>query len=151
MKKLLLVFIASVAFAALASAQPRAVGIRAGYGGEVSYQHGMAGEDFLELDLGLVGGAGFYLTGIYDFSFSGSNGFNFYAGPGAQLGAYQVVNTQGKKTASFSAALVGQLGVEYFIPSAPIQLSFDWRPAFYFAGSTKFGWTSFALGLRYSF
>ena len=51
MKKFIVVVLSVLAFAAVASAQPRALGIRAGYGGEISYQHG-GGAGFLEADLG---------------------------------------------------------------------------------------------------
>ena len=48
MKKILIVVAALLGFAVVASAQPRALGVRAGYGGELSYQHYMGGENFAE-------------------------------------------------------------------------------------------------------
>ena len=43
MKKFFAVMVAALAFAAVASAQPKAVGVRVGNGAEVSYQHYLGG------------------------------------------------------------------------------------------------------------
>ena len=144
MKKLLTVLIGVLAFAAVASAQPRALGVRAGYGGEISYQH-TTGPGFIEADLGFLAGHRFYVTGVYDFIFANSGICNFYVGPGVQMGAWT-----DKQDAGFNLGLVGQLGVEFEIPSIPMNISLDWRPAFYFMHG-GFGWDGFALGLRYRF
>ena len=144
MKKIIAILVGVLAFAAVASAQPRALGVRAGYGGELSYQHSL-GENFLEADLGFIGGHGFYVTGVYDFILATSGICNFYAGPGIQLGA-----CTDKDHSGFNMGIVGQLGVEFEIPSVPLNVSLDWRPAFYFMHG-GFGWEGFALGLRYRF
>ena len=52
MKKIILVAALVLGFAVAASAQPRAIGLRGGWGAELSYQHGF-GADFLQADLGL--------------------------------------------------------------------------------------------------
>ena len=56
MKKIILAAALVLGFAVAASAQPRAIGVRIGNGGEVSYQHSL-GSNFLEVDGGL--GLGF--------------------------------------------------------------------------------------------
>ena len=144
MKKILTILIAVLAFVTVASAQPRALGVRAGYGGEISYQH-TTGPGFIEADLGFLAGHGFYLTGVYDFILANAGICNFYVGPGVQLGAWT-----DKDTAGFNLGVVGQMGVEFEIPSIPMNISIDWRPAFYFMHG-GFGWDGFALGLRYRF
>jgi len=144
MKKILAIAVALFAFVAVASAQPRAIGVRAGYGGELSYQHSI-GSNFAEFDLGWMAN-GVYLTGIYDFILAGDGAFNFYAGPGASLGYYKYNSNNNYR---FDAGLAAQVGIEYNF-SAPVTLSFDWRPGFYFVGS-YFNWTPFALGIRYRF
>ena len=144
MKKLIAILAGVLAFAAVASAQPRALGVRAGYGGELSYQHSL-GQNFLEADLGFLAGHGFYVTGIYDFVLANAGICNFYAGPGLQIGAWTDNQTSG-----FNMGIVGQLGVEFEIPSIPLNVSIDWRPAFYFMHG-GFGWDGFALGLRSRF
>ena len=142
MKKALVIIAAVMCMAVTASAQSKALGVRLGYGGEVSYQHYMGGDNFLEADLGWFSN-GFYVSGIYDFVLASEGNFNFYAGPGAQLGA-----TTGEE-GEFAIGICGQLGMEYNF-NVPIQLSLDWRPGFNFIGGA-FGWQSFALGIRYRF
>ncbi len=146
MKKFLAIVLGVVAFATVASAQPRAIGIRAGYGGELSYQHTVQYDNFLEADLGFVGsGHGVYLTGIYDFVFASVDYFNFYAGPGIQMGMYSYDGVQ-----TFNAGIAGQVGAEFVIPNVPINLSLDWRPVLYL-GKGGFGWQGLAIGIRYRF
>ena len=144
MKKLIAILVGVLAFTAVASAQPRALGVRAGYGGDLSYQH-TTGPGFIEADLGFLAGHGFYVTGVYDFILANSGICNFYVGPGVQLGAWT-----DKDASGFNLGVVGQLGVEFEIPSIPMNVSLDWRPAFYFMHG-GFGWDGFALGLRYRF
>ena len=148
MKKLIIVVIAALGLAVTAMAQPRALGVRVTYGAEISYQHAL-GSNFLEADLGLFGN-GFYLTGVYDFIFANEGNFNFYAGPGAQLGFASYTNEDGNKGLAFGAGVVGQIGAEYNFASIPLQMSLDWRPCFSITCG-GFGWQGFALGIRYSF
>ena len=144
MKRILAIIIVSLAFATAASAQSRALGIRATYGGELSYQHYMGSSNFLEADLGFALHDGFVLTGIYDFILGQSGGFSFYAGPGAQLAFWDTPDYSG-----IGLGIAGQLGVEYVFP-APIGVSLDWRPRFDFIHG-GFGYSSVALSLRYMF
>ena len=145
MKKLLVVILSVLAFAAVASAQPRAIGVRAGYGGELSYQHGV-GANFLEFDLGFLGHAhGYYVTAAYDFIFANAGICNFYVGPAVQVGLYNH-----EIAGAFNAGVGGQLGLEFEFPSIPFNLSLDWRPIYYF-NYGGFGWQGAALGLRYRF
>lgn len=144
MKKAILIVAAILSFAVVASAQPRAIGVRAGYGAELSYQHSL-GNNFAEIDLGWYTG-GLSLTGIYDFVFASAGDLNFYGGPGVQAYLY---SSQGYSY--FNAAIAGQIGMEYNFASIPLQLSLDWRPAFYFLHGTAFGWQGFGLGIRYRF
>ena len=149
MKKVIAILVAALAFVAVASAQPRALGVRGGwngsFGGEVSYQHSL-GNNFAEFDLGLYGN-GFSLAGIYDIIFANAGAVNFYIGPGALV---QIVNHE--KASHLNAALAGQLGFE-IETGIPLNISVDWRPAFFLIGADQpyFGWQGFALALRYRF
>lgn len=147
MKKFVLVMAAILGIAVVAAAQPRAIGIRAGYGAELSYQHTLGGENFAELDLGWSTGA--FSAGLaYDFMIAPLGPINFYAGPQAHLGF--IAGGEGAE----SVLLVGagaQLGIEYCFDSIPLQLSLDWKPTFYFVPATAFGWQGIALGIRYLF
>lgn len=132
---------ALLVFAAAAVAQPRALGIRAGWGGEISYQHTLGAENFLEADLGWSVGA-LSVTAAYDFSIAPVGPFNFYAGPAANV---WFVNGGG-----VGVGIGAQVGLEYTF-DFPLQLSLDWRPMFNLIPSTNFGWYGLALGIRYHF
>lgn len=147
MKKTLILIAAILGFAVVASAQPRAIGVRAGYGGEFSYQHGF-GNSFAELDLGWWGNNHINLVGIYDFIIGGNGQVNVYLGPGAQLSIW---NNAPHQTSQLNVGLAGQFGVEWNIPTIPLQLSLDWRPVFFFLNDGGFGYDSVGLGIRYRF
>ena len=154
MKKIILVAAMVLGFAAAAVAQPRAIGVRIGNGGEVSYQHTL-GENFLEVDGGL--GLGFDgtfnvgATGIYNFmiaqpQWTSQGEWGFYAGPGVAVGL-------GLGEASyFSLAVAGMVGLEYTF-NFPLQLSLDVRPqiGLGFGGHGLHWGLMSALGVRYEF
>ena len=151
MKKIILAAALILGFAVASSAQPRAIGVRIGNGGEISYQHSM-GSNFLEVDgglgLGLVDGVfNVGATGIYNFMISEfGNGFGFYAGPGAGVGlALGEVNYL-----ALSAA--GMVGIEYNF-NFPLQISLDFRQhiGIGFSGNGIWAPSSIGLGLRYQF
>ena len=141
MKKVLTVLVALFAFAALASAQPRAIGVRAGWGGTISYQHTLGGENFLEADLGWTAGS-INIAANYDFHICPVGPLNFYAGPGVSVFVWN---------GGVGVGVNGQLGLEYTFDKIPLQLSLDWRPIFLFVPATAFGWYDFGLGIRYAF
>lgn len=154
MKKIILVAAMVLGFAAAAVAQPRAIGVRIGNGGEVSYQHTL-GENFLEVDGGL--GLGFDgtfnvgATGIYNFmiaqpQWTSQGTWGFYAGPGVGVGL-------GLGEANyFTLAVAGMVGLEYTF-NFPLQLSLDVRPqiGLGFGGHGLHWGLMPALGVRYRF
>jgi hypothetical protein len=142
MKKIFAVLFAVFAFVALASAQPRALGVRVGWGGEISYQHTLGAENFLEVDAGW-GANSVSIGAAYDFQIAPVGPFGFYAGPSAQV-------WMGGDN-DFVLGVGAQVGLEYIFPSFPLQISLDWRPVFDLIPSTGFGWQSVGLGIRYAF
>ena len=107
-------------FAVAASAQPKAIGLRVGYGAELSYQHNV-GENFIEADLGLASFKNLGIAATYNFNIAQfGEGFNFYAGPGIGLGMGETL----------SVGIAGQAGIEYNFSEAPVQVSLDVRPYF---------------------
>ncbi len=154
MKKIILIAAMVLGFAVAASAQPRAIGVRLGNGGEVSYQHSL-GTNFLEVDGGL--GLGFDgtfnvgATGIYNFmiaqpSWTSRGEWGFYAGPGAGVGL-------GLGDANyFNISAAGMVGLEYSF-WFPLQLSLDFRQhiGIGFGGHGIWYPSSVALGVRYRF
>lgn len=142
MKKIIAIAVAILCFAAVASAQPRAIGIRGTYGAELSYQHG-TGNGFWEFDAGLFNKM-VDVCAIYDFIIAPIGPLNLYGGPGAYVAMFP------NSDAGLNAGLVGQIGLEYIF-DFPLQLSLDWRPCFNFVEG--FGWSPLgaALGIRYAF
>lgn len=155
MKKIGLIFLLTLSFSFVVNAQvePHAIGVRLGggnYGGgfEASYQHGLGDANRLEFDLGInshKNSSYFSLAGTYQWVWELGEGFNWYAGPGAQF--------IGVKNAS-AIGVGGQIGVEYNFNVAletPLQISIDTRPMINFAsGNNDLGWGA-ALGIRYTF
>ena len=151
MKKVLLVFITMLGFVFAANAQNNAIGLRFGggsamYGAEISYQL-LAGNNRVELDLGLSGNEYINLAGIYQWTGPIAGGFGWYVGPGVNLG-YCIHH-------GFGIAVILQGGVEYNFSTIPLQLSLDVRPSWDFIRRegciySGFGW-GVALGIRYRF
>ncbi|MDR0547631.1 MAG: hypothetical protein LBG77_08680 [Dysgonamonadaceae bacterium] len=160
MRKILLVMVLAVSgmFAANAQVDGNAIGLRLGYGAEISYQHALGDANRLELDLGTSIGSGYFgagLTGAYHWVFdlsTLSKGFNWYVGPGAHfaLWNYKAVGSIEGRT-DFALGIAGQIGIEYNLENIPLQLSLDYRPVFYFLPSTGGGWDSICFGVRYKF
>jgi len=149
MKKFILVIAAVLGLAVVASAQPRALGVRIGLGGELSYQHTLGAENFLEVDAGWSldeAISGISVGAAYDFQICPVGPFGFYAGPAAH--AWLV---SGEDSSSLTLGVGAQLGLEYMFDGIPLQLSLDWKPLFNLIPSTGFGWSSFGLGIRYAF
>lgn len=154
MKKFFAVLIALLAISStVALAQPRAIGLRVGYGVEASYQHSF-GSNFVEADLGFNGGIkdrnATMLSAVYNFSIYEISNFEFYAGPGAQLGLYTLRDGQTNKgSLGLGIGVAAQLGAEYHF-KIPVNISIDWRPSYHFVG---LGWRpeSIMLGFRYRF
>lgn len=147
MKKMFLIAALVIGFAGITSAQVdgKAIGLRFGNGGEISYLHPLGDANRLELDLGFGSWAygGVYLNGAYQWVKDLSalaDGFNWYYGAGAALG----INN------GLGLGILGQVGIEYNF-NIPIQVSLDWRPTLYLIPGTHFGYDGVALGVRYKF
>lgn len=153
MKKIILVAAMVLGFAVAASAQPRAIGLRGGYGVELTYQHTL-GENFLEANLGLNGFNSLNVAATYNWmlvqpNWTSKGDWGVYAGPGAALGLGL------GDAAGLNVAVAGQVGLEYSF-WFPLQLSLDIRPqlGLYTGGGASglyFGGWCPALGIRYKF
>lgn len=155
MKKILAVFFALAVFTALASAQPRAVGFRAGGSVDLSYQHCFDSRDFLQADLGVnyLKYSGGLLNVTYNFIVGNVKQFNFFVGPGGHVGFYYKDGTpppgsSEKISATFAFGLTGQMGAEYMFKKIPLNLSVEWRPTWSIVGNV-FDPSSICLGVRY--
>ena len=151
MKKIILSVALVLGFAIAATAQPRALGARIGYGVDLSYQHTIKDANFIEADLGLGDFAFLNLAATYNFmianpAWTDEGKWGFYAGPGVALGAGSGV---------FNVGVAGQVGLEYTF-EFPLQLSLDIRPQLGLVSVgevSKFGiWGWYPhLGVRYRF
>ncbi len=125
----------------------KAIRLRLGYGGEVSFQQPLGSANRLELDLGL-NRYGFGLNGIYQWVWdlsAISDGFNWYAGVGASIGSYNYYSNS-----PLNVGILGQIGLEYNF-KIPIQLSLDYRPGFYLLNGFYPSYDEICLGVRYKF
>ena len=143
MKKFIVIAVAFLCIAAVASAQPKAIGIRGTNGVELSYQHN-SGPGFFEFDAGLFNKL-LDVTCIYDFIIAPIGPLNFYAGPGAYIAMWPA-----GEEFYLSGGLAGQVGLEYNF-DFPLQLSIDWRPWFNFVDGFYGHYNGVALGIRYAF
>ncbi|MFD1551210.1 hypothetical protein DNU06_13180 [Putridiphycobacter roseus] len=137
MKKIIVIctFI-GLAFSLNAQVNPNAIGLRTGggsygYGYEISFQHGFGSANRLELDLGSRGNSGYRhlgVSGIYHWVWNITDGLNWYAGPGAQIGLYSYKNIYTENYVGIGIG--GQIGIEYDFSSldVPLLLSLDTRP-----------------------
>ena len=147
MKKIILIAAMVLGFAVAAVAQPRAVGLRGGYGVELSYQHTL-GENFVEANLGLTGFNALNVAATYNWTvaqpqWTSKGEWGVYAGPGAALGVGF------GNPGTFNVAAAGQVGLEYTF-WFPLQLSIDFRQHI---GIGNGFWcpSSVGLGIRYRF
>ena len=142
MKRIILAAALVLGFAVAATAQPKAIGLRAGYGAELSYQHYVGDANFIEADLGLDSFKFFNVAATYNFNIAEfGDGFKFYAGPGVALGLAE----------SIHIGIAGQAGIEYNF-DIPLQLSLDVRPQLGLVNEAFgiWGWYPH-LGIRYRF
>lgn len=162
MRKIILSVFMLIGLALTSEAQQiskNALGLRLGdndgFGGEISYQRKLSGNNRLELDLGWRNSKqvdAIKLAALYQWVWNIEGGFNWYAGVGGGLGtwSYDYKGSNDRGTILFAA---GDIGIEYNF-DIPLLISLDFRPEMYF-NSTKYRENNFgpdvALSLRYQF
>ena len=151
MKKVILTLAIVLGTITLTQAQDNAIGLRLGYGGEISFQKAL-GSNRLELDLGMALGYGFNLTGVYQWTWdlaALADGFKWYAGVGASVAYWNGKNGFAEDN-YLNVGVAGQIGIEYNF-SIPLQISLDYRPIYFFLND-GYGWyDGICLGIRYKF
>ena len=155
MKKALFIMIATMLLGIQAHAQGingtrHAIGVRGGWGAELSYQGYVAPTNRIEGTLG-INRFGFSVEGMYQFmndiAADAPGEFKWYYGAGAGLGIWDHADYP----AGFACGVLGQIGIEYSFAKAPVNLSLDYRPGFYLVPEFNFDWSGMALGIRYCF
>lgn len=140
------------------SISKNALGIRVGdddgFGVEISYQRALQEATRLEIDLGLRSGDdydGFKLTGLHQWVWRLDGNFNWYAGAGGGVGAYNIDNVPaGTDDTDTFFFLAGNLGIEYDF-DIPLVISLDVRPEIGFGDFNDDFDFDLGLGIRYQF
>jgi len=154
MKKFFLSAMLAVASIGFMNAQQvqNAIGLKFGWGTEISYQHALGNANRLELNLGLnsFGDDGaFTLSGAYQWVWDLSQlapGFQWYAGVGAMCG-FRSRNDN----STFYLWAIGNIGIEYNF-DFPLQLALDWTPAIRLTPSAgNFGYNGIRFAARWRF
>ncbi len=164
MKKIIftvLIFCGLVATSSAQTISDNAIGIRVGdndgFSTEVNYQRALGDNNRLELGLSWRSARNFdaiKAVGLYQWVWNIDGGFNWYAGVGAAVGAFDVDNdfpgfNEDDSDLFINAA--GDIGIEYLF-DFPLQLSLDFRPEIGllndYDDSLEF---DVALGIRYTF
>lgn len=147
MKKIIALSACLLLFAGSAFSQnyKHAIGVRAGgSNGAITYkQHLQAGNAF-EVMAWVNWNSGFSLAGLYEWTMPVINDdFNFYYGVGGHLGAYEK---------AFAIGIDAIVGLEYKIPSIPLALSIDYKPAINIIPSIDTHYLfDIALGIKFTF
>ena len=151
MKKAFVIILSALVFTVAASAQPKALGLRGGWGANLSYEHYLGGENFLEVDGGLWGvkAIDFCANVSYNFMIARPNWtprgeWGFYVGPGVSVNTwYDAENHR-----AINVGLFAQIGLEYTF-WFPLNLSLDIRPGWGFLERRPVYYP--ALAIRYAF
>lgn len=159
MKKLLLVLTILFSVSVLsAQVNENALGVRFGYGGGLSYQHGLNKTNRIEANLAVA--ISTYYTDIkvaaaYQWVFEVSSGLNVYVGPSAMVGIHSFDDADRDKVKGEQGLFIrggGQIGVDYNFQSIPIQVSIDAMPQFAILNAIDNDFTfDPALGIRWVF
>lgn len=154
LKSLLFACILTIAgvFATTVSAQDykTAFGVRLGYDNGLTLKHFVSPSNAFEGILSFSPNY-FNLTGLYEYQkpFLNAPGLDWFVGAGAHLGSVYTKKHSGGKLL-LGIDLVG--GIEYTFPSAPFNVSLDWKPSFNLTNSYNDYWyAGLALSLRYTF
>lgn len=139
------------------SSYQSAIGLRLGYPTSVSYKFFLSDPAALELFAGFRGYSGygwFNVGAAYQVHkpIEGVENLQWYFGGGASAFFFNYDNDfDFGDEGSVSFGLLGNLGLDYKIPSAPINLSLDWMPIFFINGyGSGFSGGYGALSVRYT-
>lgn len=161
MKKLFLLSAIMIIFAGLgtplhaqtsgSSDYTKALGLRLGYPLGVSFKGFVNSNSAFEV----IGGQWYNslnITGLYEYHMpiSGVEGLQWFVGGGADVTIWGALGYYGQYSGA-AVAIDGIVGLDYKINPIPLNLSLDWKPAFYLTGINRFYGTGVALSVRYTF
>lgn len=121
-----------------------AIGVRLGPGTGITGQYFYTDTDVIEAIVYTRFG-GFTLTGLYEMHYPafGVRGLKWFAGGGLHAGSFSYYRNHPVWRDEFDGRRIvvgvdGIIGLEYFFPDIPCQISLDWKPEYQFYGYT--GW-----------
>jgi hypothetical protein len=131
-----------------------AVGARFSFGAGVTFQRFMSDRDVLEF-IAMQRKGGISLTGLYEAHMEAFNvrGFKWYLGGGGHINSYnnQVRGYEYLSTNTLVGGIDVIVGMEYFFPSAPFQISVDWKPVINLYNGTNKELDTGGFSVRYRF
>ena len=146
MKKLYILAFILMLTAGAASAQNNkwAIGVRGGVTTSgITFKYNRAPGSAIEGILTIPYDGGFTAIGLYEWRMPViTEGFTFYYGAGAHIGAWD---------GEFSLGADAIVGLEYKIPSVPLALSVDYKPAINLVQKLRGWFLDFGFGLKFTF
>ncbi len=159
MKRLFLVFVFTIFIGGL-FAQPykTGIGIRAGLAPGISVKQFVSESGALE-GIFHTRWQGHIITALYEYQRPafGSETFSLYAGAGAHVGIwgdyYEDMDWLDPEDYPDGVTIYGadmMLGIAYTFKLIPVNIAFDWKPAWNFAGYEGFWWDGGGLTARWA-
>lgn len=136
----------------LSSQYQTAIGVKAASGIAVSYKTFLTPTHALEAQT-MFFNQGVRTIGLYEFHFyniEGLNGLAWYLGGGAHVGFWKPKYKK-EYGSAIDIGADGVVGLDYKIPSLPINLSLDWQPSFGLLGDAGIQPQFGGFALRYTF
>jgi hypothetical protein len=132
-----------------------AVGIRAGLGSGVTFQHFTNNRNAFEVIAYQRFGAATLtvLAEAHEQMFD-VRGLRYYYGAGAHLWVFNknsVLQDNILRENSFALGIDASVGMAFYLRSLPLQFSVDWKPGINLYGSHYIEWDSGAMSARYRF
>lgn len=153
MKKVLFIAFFAITFTSLGQEYKTAIGLRGSYTGwgALNIKHMLSDNHGLE---GTIGGGRNYLwaEALYEWNSSipKVDGLGWYLGAGGALGTYSNGYTHQKENYNgFHLGARGVIGIEYTIPSLPLNFAFHTGPYIGLINSYGFGWHG-SFAIRYA-
>lgn len=160
---LTLILVAAVATKVFSQTAPErnSIGLRIGSDPGITYKGYFNDLHAMELMLH-TGYRGLMFTGLYEFHIpvAPASGVYFYLGPGAHIGTYDrwIIVRRGPREGDIvyvagrpSAGVDGIFGIEWRIPTVPLNLAFDMKPSIDFYDRYAYGMLDAAISFRFRF
>lgn len=133
----------------------RAIGGRFGVANGVTYKHFMNSSHAIDAIVNFQGNRDwgvFKVVGLYEIhdqiGIADYEGLLWYYGAGGGLGFY---NDKVEDATSVAFSLDGVLGLDFKVPTAPINISLDWKPMLELSPDPGLKFDGFGLSIRFTF